>query len=376
MPMRRALVLFICCYTQPTQAPANLFFSIEAFYNRQWRYSTLGYVRPGACEAYHYQQQRQLALIAGVYFLGRVILTLFNSSQKHARLLAEDIRNKRILILGGSGFIGSHLTAKLRGEMALDVVVHRGHQDCDLTNTKSTFAYITNIKPDIIFHLAAMPDTETKQVFTNNITMTKNVLSSLPLKEHILLIHAGSYKQYGFMPIPFNESMLPAPYNYYSWSKVVSELLIQKRAKTHSCLTTILLRLGPVIGEGQSKNTLIATVVDAIVRNRGNSLKIADIAWDPTPVADVVEALITCLFCEPDITATINISSGISRTPLFVAQEVARLMGQEINPVVITKGMRPCLGATNKAHHILGWRAAQDFCKALETTLHYFLDSY
>ena len=49
-------------YETRTQARTDIFFYIEAFYNRERRHSTLGYVSPLAYEAAYYQSQHQLAL--------------------------------------------------------------------------------------------------------------------------------------------------------------------------------------------------------------------------------------------------------------------------------------------------------------------------
>lgn len=50
-------------YETRSQARTDIFFYIEAFYNRQRRHSTLGYVSPEAYEAAYYQSQHRLALI-------------------------------------------------------------------------------------------------------------------------------------------------------------------------------------------------------------------------------------------------------------------------------------------------------------------------
>lgn len=49
-------------YETRAQARTDIFFYIEAFYNRQRLHSTLGYVSPEAYEAIYYQRQHQLAL--------------------------------------------------------------------------------------------------------------------------------------------------------------------------------------------------------------------------------------------------------------------------------------------------------------------------
>lgn len=47
-------------YETRAQARTDIFFYIEAFYNRQRRHSTLGYVSPAAHEAAYYQHQLAL----------------------------------------------------------------------------------------------------------------------------------------------------------------------------------------------------------------------------------------------------------------------------------------------------------------------------
>ena len=49
-------------YETRDQARADIFFYIEAFYNRKRRHSTLGYVSPETYETVYYQHQHQLAL--------------------------------------------------------------------------------------------------------------------------------------------------------------------------------------------------------------------------------------------------------------------------------------------------------------------------
>lgn len=49
-------------YETRAQARADIFFYIEAFYNRKRRHSSLGYISPAAYEAACYQRQHQLAL--------------------------------------------------------------------------------------------------------------------------------------------------------------------------------------------------------------------------------------------------------------------------------------------------------------------------
>lgn len=56
--------LFQTQHETRAQARTDVFFYIEAFYNRQRRHSTLGYLSPAAFEALYYERQHQAALTA------------------------------------------------------------------------------------------------------------------------------------------------------------------------------------------------------------------------------------------------------------------------------------------------------------------------
>src|SRR4030042_4610744 len=77
-----------------------------------------------------------------------------------------DYKEKRVLVTGGSGFVGSRLSASLasRGAHVYNLDLnkpmfndnpHVNFCQVDLTNRTDVFSAITSIKPEIVFHLAA-----------------------------------------------------------------------------------------------------------------------------------------------------------------------------------------------------------------------------
>ncbi|MBI4844370.1 MAG: NAD-dependent epimerase/dehydratase family protein [Nitrospirae bacterium] len=66
-------------------------------------------------------------------------------------------RDEKILITGGTGLIGTNLTARLR-HMGLNVVsagFSRGESRCDFRDAGSTKKIFDSVSPSVIFHLAA-----------------------------------------------------------------------------------------------------------------------------------------------------------------------------------------------------------------------------
>lgn len=63
-------------------------------------------------------------------------------------------RTRRVLVTGGSGFLGSHLVDRLAGLGAADVVVPR-RADFDLTEQDAVRRLFREARPDLVLHLAA-----------------------------------------------------------------------------------------------------------------------------------------------------------------------------------------------------------------------------
>lgn len=116
----------------------------------------------------------------------------------------------RVMVTGGSGFLGSHLVERLRTS-GHDVFVPRRSDD-DLTLPESVAQLFEHTKPDRVFHLAA----EVGGIGANrmnpgrywyaNLMMGVNVLEQCRLHEIEKLVIAGTICSYPkFAPVPFRE---------------------------------------------------------------------------------------------------------------------------------------------------------------------------
>ena len=65
-----------------------------------------------------------------------------------------DLKNKRVMVTGGSGFLGSYIVEKLRAQGCRDVFVVRSERD-DLRDDSDTADVYRRISPDIVIHAAA-----------------------------------------------------------------------------------------------------------------------------------------------------------------------------------------------------------------------------
>src|SRR5438132_359110 len=66
-----------------------------------------------------------------------------------------DLRRKRILITGGSGFLGSYIVERLSGEGCALIASPR-RSDFDLTKSDAIVRLFEDVRPEVVIHAAAV----------------------------------------------------------------------------------------------------------------------------------------------------------------------------------------------------------------------------
>jgi nucleoside-diphosphate-sugar epimerase len=171
----------------------------------------------------------------------------------------------KVLITGSNGFIGRNLTDALYNltyvKPKLDIYgLHHGQYNdkdvhklghiirikCDLLNPEITQSLLQEIKPDIVFHLAAISCTQfvtnNLDVLNRNVKMLYNVLNNITGKTKVVL--ASSVSVYGNLlsQTKCNETMPTKPISFYALSKLYCEQLLKMVAKEKG-IPYIILRL-------------------------------------------------------------------------------------------------------------------------------------
>ena len=167
-----------------------------------------------------------------------------------------------VLVTGGAGFIGSHLTERLLADGTTVTVVDNlsnGDRDrvpdgadfleADLTDPDALDGHLEEI--DLVFHLAASKHVDTDRPhgqFDDNTRMTRNILEAMADADVTEIAYTSSSTVYGEAPRPTPEDYAPLePISAYGASKLADEGLLSARAHSHD-LTVWNFRFANVVG--------------------------------------------------------------------------------------------------------------------------------
>lgn len=199
-------------------------------------------------------------------------------------------KNKDVLVTGGAGFIGSHLTEKLI-ELEANVTVLDNLSTGNLQNLinvkdkinfihgdiKDLESCITASKDiDIMFHLAAfisVPGSmaNPQECMKTNVDGTFNLLESAKINNVKRFILSSSSAVYGQKQGVCKEDDECKPTSVYGYSKLINEQYCQMYSKLFN-INTVCLRYFNVYGDRQNPNAQYAAVVAKFTDNMQRNL--------------------------------------------------------------------------------------------------------
>lgn len=230
---------------------------------------------------------------------------------------------KKLLLVGGSGFVGSHMRVALEATCS---VVATG-REVDVRNLDQLRALIASVQPDQVVHLAAV--TTLQESFENpRATYDINFLGALNLLTALRecefagrMLFVSSSEVYGLLGVhelPVDESRVPKPLSPYAVAKVAAEALCYQWSQTER-FEIVTARPFNHIGPGQSERFAIADFgrqVAAIKLGMSDPvIHVGDIdtTRDFTDVRDIVSAYLLMLE-QGRSGETYNVCSGIERS--------------------------------------------------------------
>lgn len=180
------------------------------------------------------------------------------------------VKDKRILITGGAGFIGSHLVDRLRNEN--EVIVYDNFSNAVIGERRENVAYfegdildqdalVEKTKGiDLIFHFAAAPSVKESsenplRTFEQNVWGTMNVLEAGRKNNVPRLIFASTSTVYGEAEIPTLESASLEPISNYGASKAACEMYFKSYSSMYG-IKSIVLRYANIFGDRGNRGVM------------------------------------------------------------------------------------------------------------------------
>jgi UDP-glucose 4-epimerase len=285
----------------------------------------------------------------------------------------------RILVTGGAGFIGSHLTDALLGRGDEVWVVDnlsagrasRLHEravlvEQSIVHAEALAALVEDVRPELICHLAAQIDVRASVKFPVddacvNVIGTINVLEAARRADARVLFCSSGGALYGQdAPVPSPESAPPMPESPYGTAKYCAEQYICMDNRLHGTCHAVL-RLANVYGPRQCPSGEAAVIPRFCSRAlRGERLVIygdGRQTRDFIYVSDVVEAFLAAADCR--MPGTWNIGTGAEVSVLDLAAIISKISGRpfdaEFAPSRAGELERSAVSA-ELARGVLGWR--------------------
>ena len=325
----------------------------------------------------------------------------------------EIFKNKKVLITGDTGFKGSwlaywcyHLGAKVFGfalppERNYDHYTLLGleqlilHQDGDIRNFSQVHKFITEIKPEFIFHLAAQPlvrksYNDPKITFDTNVGGSVNIFEAVRVTPSVkVLITITSDKCYKNKEWcwGYRENDELGGKDPYSASKAASEIVFigykNSFFDNRQLFAAASVRAGNVIGGGDwSADRIVPDCIRALINNEPIQLRNPH---STRPWQHILEPLSGYLLLasrmyENPKSFGESYNFGPEGRRMFtvkdVADELISVWGAgEI--IIIKKDNEPEEAGLlhlncDKAHHDLGWYSKWDFKKTIEQTAKWY----
>ena len=186
------------------------------------------------------------------------------------------LTGKRVLVTGGSGFLGRPVIEKLRERGAADIVVPRS-RDHDLTNFDAVQKLFADSSPDVVIHMAARVGgiganmAAPAELYLTNLLMGTYVIDEARRREVTKTVVIGTICAYPkFAPLPFREDNLwdgyPEETNApYGLAK--KALLVQAQANRaqygQNCVYLLPVNL---YGPGDKFHPSVSHVIPALIK--------------------------------------------------------------------------------------------------------------
>ncbi len=280
----------------------------------------------------------------------------------------------RAAITGGNGFIGKHLSDRLRGE-GIEVALLSRELFGNYEMLEST---VKDVAPDYIFHLSAYGNHSTQTdediTFSTNIIYTYLLLKATKDIKYKAFINFGSSSEYGRKHSSMHEDDVLEPITLYGATKGAGTLLSRYFALKYG-KPIVTVRPFSVYGEGEADFRFIPTVIRHILKGT-----LMDLATEPKHdwiyIQDFLDGVLTVAkHADKMKEQAVNIGTGKQYSNLDVVKEMDKISKKILN-IDVFGNMRiydsPNWVANINTLKSYGWSPKHTLTEGLKKTYAYY----
>lgn len=315
------------------------------------------------------------------------------------------IKNKKVLVTGADGFIGSHLTELLLAEGA-------NVRALNLYNSSNNWGWLEELAAseqlevvsgdicdphyceeickdiDVVFHLAALIAIPYSYVaptsyIRTNVEGTVNMLQAAKSQNVARFLHTSTSEVYGTaMYVPIDEKHPLQPQSPYSASKIGADNMALSFYNAFDLPVTIV-RPFNTYGPRQSARAVIPTIISQIAAG-AKEIKLGDLSptRDFNYVKDTALGFLKLAEAENCIGETVNIASNFEISIQDTLELIKELMQSDVEFITDKQRIRPgksevfrLFGDNKKLLDLTGFKPSYGLENGLKETIAWFSKS-
>lgn len=298
-------------------------------------------------------------------------------------------KKNKILVVGGTGFIGHNLIKKLKNNKKYLIysLSHLKLQKfekfrnvvylkADLGNSLKLKKVLNNKKFDYVINCAGYIEHKNiRNLYNNHYMASKNLYNYFKDKKLKSFVHIGSSSEYGNKRSPQVEKTNCNPQSVYGLIKLKATNFLIEQSKKNN-FPIIILRFYQIYGPYQRINRFIPMLIDSCLKNKSIGVSHGKQKRDFLYIDDAVDAILKSILLKHQGYKIINIGSGKTIKLINIMRNIKKKIGggkfifkkiklRKDEPMVVYPD-------TNNAKKLLKWKPKISFTSGLQKTINFY----